>query len=229
MSATRRTLEAEDWTALTLIAITILLILASRWISPSFGSWKQAMAILVLSSFAMVVAFGQQMVILIGGLDLSVAAVMTLGGILTFGWIGDSAIALAWGVPAVLLITAAIGALNGIGVALLRIPAFIMTLATGIILYSATLGITNGAPRGQGSPLLSTLFVPGALGAPPVIYLMVVIAVLGSMLQRRTAFGRRVYAIGANPDAAYIAGVPVRTVTVLCYTISGAAAGFAGI
>jgi ribose transport system permease protein len=228
-TSTDRWLSGEDWTALTLFAITVLLILGSRWISPSFGSWNQALAILVLSSFAMVVAFGQQMVILIGGLDLSVASVMTLGGILTFSWIGGAPAALLWGGPAVLLITALVGTVNGVGVALLRIPAFIMTLAMGIIVYSALFGITRGAPRGQASPVLSTLFTSNVLGVPPVVYLMIVITVLGSLLQRRTAFGRRVFAVGTNPDAAYIAGLPVQMVTILCYTISGAAAGCAGM
>lgn len=224
-----RRLSGEDWTAVTLFAITILLIFASRWISPSFGGWNQVMAIIVLSSFVIVVAFGQQMVILIGGLDLSVASVMTLGGILTFSWVGGSPMALVWGLPAVLLLTGLVGTVNGIGVALLRIPSFIMTLAMGIIVYGAALGITGGAPRGQASPLLSSLFTSSVLGVPPVIHLMIVITVLGSLLQRRTAFGRRVFALGTNPDAAYIAGLPVRVVTILCYTISGAAAGFAGI
>ena len=77
--------------------------------------------------------------------------------------------------------------------------------------------------------LLVSVFAGTWLGIPPIIYLMAVLTILGSLLQRRTAFGRMLYAIGTSPDAAYIAGLPVTRVTILCYTISGAAAGFAGI
>jgi ribose transport system permease protein len=227
--ANMRRLGREDLTALALFAIAALLILASGWISPSLGSWSQARAILVVSTFVMVVGFGQQMVILIGGLDLAVPSVMTLGAILLFSYIGGASLALIWGVPLVLLITASIGAMNGVCIALLRIPPFIMTLAMGIILSGAMLGITGGAPRGTVSPLLVRLFADEWLGVPLIVYMMVCLTVLVSVLQRRTAFGRMLYAIGTSPDAAYIAGLPVKRVIILCYAISGAAAGLAGI
>lgn len=225
----RRGLGSEIWTAIALLVLTAVLILASRWVSPSFGGWDQAKAILVLSSFVVVVAFGQQMVILTGGLDLSIASVMTIGGVLAFAWIGGSSVALIWGVPLILLLTAGIGALNGVGVVMLSVPPFIMTLAMGIIVYGAALGITGGTPRGQASPMLSALFTSSALGVPLVIYVMTALAVLGSVLQTGTGFGRRLYAVGTNPAAAYIAGLPVRRITFLTYAISGASAGLAGI
>jgi len=227
--ARRGGMGSETWTALALMVMTALLILASRWISPSFGGWNQAKAILVLSSFVIVVAFGQQMVIVSGGLDLSIASVMTIGGVLAYAWIGSSNVALIWGVPLILLLTGAIGALNGFGVMVLSVPPFIMTLAMGIIVYGVTLGVTGGTPAGQPSPALSALFTSSVLGVPLVIYLMVVLAVLGNMLQTGTVFGRRLYAVGTNPAAAYIAGLPVRRITILTYAISGASAGFAGI
>ena len=222
-------LGGDMWTAIALFGLTALLILSSRWISPGFGGWNQAQAILVLSSFVIVVSFGQQMVILTGGLDLSIASVMTMGGVLAFSWIGASSTALIWGIPLVLALTGAIGALNGIGVVVLRVPPFIMTLAMGIIVYGATLGITGGTPRGQASPLLSALFTSSVFGVPLVIYLMAVIAFLGTLLQVGTGFGRRLYAVGTNPAAAYIAGLPVRALTLATYAISGVSAGLAGI
>jgi ribose transport system permease protein len=224
-----RRLSTEDLTALALFAITALLIVASAWISPNLGSWSQTRAILVLSTFVLVIGFGQQTVILTGGLDLSVSAVMTLGAVLLFSCIGGSSMALIWGVPLVLLITGLIGAVSGACIALLRIPSFIMTLAIGIILGSAMLGATGGAPRGTVSPVLIGLFAREWFGAPPIVYLMICFTLLASFLQRRTAFGRMVHAIGTSRDAAYIAGLPVKRVTVLCYTVSGGSAGFAGI
>ena len=224
-----RGLIGEFATAFVLFAISAGLIVGSRAISPAFGTWNQALAILVLSSVVMAVAFGQQMVILIGGLDLSVGSVMSLGGVLLFGWLEFSTTALLWGTVAVLTLTGLIGAVNGIGVAFLRIPPFIMTLAMGIIVYSAALGITGGSPSGRPSPQLTALFAERILGVPPVIYLMAAFTVLATVLQARSAFGRMVYALGTNPAAAFIAGLPIRTITIACYALSGAAAGFAGI
>jgi ribose transport system permease protein len=225
----RRRIGGDVWTVIALFAVTIVMIMASRLISPSFGSWEQARAILVLTSFVMVIAFGQQSVILLGGLDLSVASVMTLGGILTFSWIGASGPALIWGIPAVLLVTGLVGAVNGLGITFFRVPPFIMTLAMGIIVYSAALGITGGTPSGQAVPLLNALFSHRVAGVPWVILLMVVFAIIGTLLQQATPFGRHLYAIGTSPQAAVIAGMPVRRIVILTYAMSGASAGIAGI
>ncbi|HTJ95374.1 MAG TPA: ABC transporter permease [Pararobbsia sp.] len=216
-------------TAIALLAISFVLIVASRVLGPNFGSWSQMRAILVISSFLMVVAFGQQMVILLGGLDLSVASMMTLGGVLAFKWVGGSPESgVVWGVPAILLITAALGACSGIGVSLVKIPPFIMTLAMGVILYGVTLGFTQGTPTGQPSAALSSLFASTSFGTP-ILYLMVLGTAAGCFLQTRTSFGRKVYALGTNPTAAYVAGLPVHRLTVSVYAISGASAGLAGI
>lgn len=224
-----RPLGIEDTTTVTLFALTALIIVGSRWINPALGTWSMFTSIAILATFVIVVAFGQQTVILISGLDLSVGTVMTLGAVLMFNVVGGATSDLVWGVPAVVLLTAGIGMLNGIGVALLRVPSFVMTLATGIILSSALLGVTGGAPNGTVSPLLVALFTTKWLGIPPILYLLVCLVALVTLMQRRTAFGRLIYAVGTNRDAAYIAGVPVHRVTILCYTISGAAAGLAGI
>ena len=221
-------IEREIRTAILLLALSVVIVLASRVLGPGFGTLRQMQAILVIASFTMVVTFGQQMVILVGGLDLSVGSVVTLGGVLAYHWIGTSVWSLLWGIPLVLLLTGAAGALSGLGVTLLRIPPFIMTLAMGIIIYGVVLGVTGGLPRGQASPALGWLFHSGPVG-PPMIYLMVIATVVGTLLQTRTPFGRRVYALGSNPRAAYVAALPVHRLTVICYAIGTASAGAAGI
>ena len=224
----RRWLERDLATALALLAISLALVTGARVLGPGFGSLAQIKAILVISSFVAVVSFGQQIVVIVGGLDLSVASMMTLGGVLTFGWVGSSGPALLWGVPAILAITGAIGAVSGAGVAWLRIPSFIMTLAMGIILYSVTLGFTQGTPQGAPSPLLAALFKPSRFGVP-VLYVMAVGTLAGCLVQTRTRFGRRLYALGTNPRAAFVAALPVHALTVAAYALSGASAGLAGI
>ncbi len=221
-------LNREVKTALILFLVSALLIAASRVLGPGFGSLQQIRAILIISSFLMVVAFGQQMVVLIGGLDLSVASMVTLGGVLAFNWVGSSLFGVVWGVPAILLVAAAIGACSGIGVSILRIPPFIMTLAMGVILYGVTLGFTQGVPAGAASPYLGALFAPTGFGAP-ILYLMVVATLAGWFLQVRTTFGRKLYALGTNPTAAYVAALPVRRLVITTYAISGASAALAGV
>lgn len=214
---------------LAVFAISAVLILASRAISPAFGGWGETRAVLVLSSFVIAVGFGQGLVILLGGLDLSVASVMTFGGILTFSWIGASWSALIWGLPAILLVTALVGAINGLGITLLRVPPFIMTLAVGIIVYSICLGFTAGTPNGQASPILSAIYTQHVLGVPVIVYLMGVAALLGHLIQSQTPFGRKLHAIGTSEAAAYIAGLGVRRLTIATYAVAGACSGLAGI
>lgn len=225
----RARLGGDDKTALALLALTAVLILSSGSISPALGSWSQVRATLVLSTFVMLVGFGQQTVMLTGGLDLSVPSIVTLGAVALFSWVGPDPAALVPGVPAVLALCGAIGALNGLFVALLRVPPFIMTLAMGMIVSSALLGLTGGSPRGEAAPAVVALFAGAWFGVPPIVYLMAVFTALAVVCQRATAFGRMVYAIGTSPDAARIAGLPVARVTVLCYAVSGAAAGAAGV
>ena len=114
---TRRTgrIRSETISTAAIFALAILLIFASRFVSPALGSWDQVDTIITLASFLIVVAFGQGLVILVGGLDLSVASVITLGGVLATTWNGS--LGSEWVlIPAVLLICACVGALNAIGV-----------------------------------------------------------------------------------------------------------------
>jgi ribose transport system permease protein len=222
-------MKDSETTALALFVLTALLILASGWISPSLGSWDQVRATLVLSTFVMLVGFGQQTVMLTGGLDLSVPSLVTLGAVAMFSGVGAASADLWWGVPAVLALCAAIGAINGVCVAVLRVPPFIMTLAMGMIVSSSLLGITGGSPQGEAAPALVALFASDGRSLPSIVYLMGLFTAGVMFWQRRSVFGRLVYAIGTSAEAARLAGLPVARVTVSCYAISGAAAGAAGV
>ena len=103
-----------------------------------------------------------------------------------------------------------------------------MTLAMGVILYGVTLGFTQGTPAGLPSNVLSSLFASTAVGTP-ILYLMVIGTAAGCFLQMRTSFGHKLYALGTNPTAAYVAALPVHRLTVATYAISGMSAGLAGI
>lgn len=219
----------ETVNGILVFGLSVLLILGSRFVSPALGSWSQVLTVLTLASFLIVLSFGQGLVILVGGLDLSIPALITLGGVLTTTWVGSGNPAGWYLLPTILVVCGLVGAFNGFGVTVLRIPPFIMTMATSIILASAALGYTSGTPRGASPEVLTALMKTTWLGVPAVVYFVVLFAAGGWLLQSRTVLGRRLYAVGANAEAARVAGVSVGSVTTLAYVVSAACAGFVGM
>ncbi|MFC6949519.1 ABC transporter permease [Paraburkholderia dipogonis] len=135
----------ETVSAIGIFVVCAVSLSLSRLINPEFGSLRQLQTILTLASFLIVVSYGQGLTVLIGGLDLSIPSVITLGGVLTAAWMSTlSSTGVWWQIPVVLTVCAAIGGINGLGITVFRIPAFIMTLASGIIVYSLCLGATGG-------------------------------------------------------------------------------------
>jgi len=215
---------------LGVFALTAVLFVLSGFIAPALLSGPSLRTIGVLSSFVIIASFGQGIVILSGGLDLSIGSIITLGGVLLGAWVPQSNVGLWWAVPAILVIGFAFGAFNGFGVTVLRIPAFVMTLATGIIVQSAVLEYTKGAPQATAAPqLIADLIDSKWWGIPIIIYFVFVFIVIASLLENMSSFGRLVHAIGANPKAGVVAGLRSNCVTIGCYAISGFCAALCGI
>ncbi|MEA2526200.1 MAG: ribose transport system permease protein [Thermomicrobiales bacterium] len=213
------------------VLIGLLLVVAAVR-TPSFvtpGSLRQQ---LVLASYLAIIAGGQTLVILSGGIDLSVAWNLNFSAILMTQTAAGSHEAgrVTWAVSLALLAAAAVGFVNGLGVAYLRIPSLVMTLGMNAVLAGLTLVYTNGSPQGLAPPFAKSLAVGRLAGQVPyalVFWLAFTVALI--FLLRRTVFGRRLYAVGNNPQAAYLSGVPVRRVLVAAYTLCGLCAGLAGI
>lgn len=225
-----RRLDRGTVNALVVFGLSIALVVASRLISPALGSWSQVLTILTLASFLVVLSFGQGLVILVGGLDLSVPALITLGGVLTTSWAGSDAGVLTLPILALVLgVCALVGLVNGVGVVLLKVPPFIMTMATSITVASVALGFTSGTPRGASPAILLDLMKTSLAGVPVVVFFLAGFAVLGWIVQGHTVFGRQLFAVGTSREAARIAGVPVGRVEMLPYAISAVCAGFVGM
>jgi len=216
-------------TVATIYGLVVVMILASRLISPSFGGLSQFETILYLSSFLVFCAFGQGLVILVRGLDLSIASVITVGGVLSASLMDGGNDGLLFVIPTILLLCALIGAVNGIGVTLFNVPPFIMTMSVGIIVYSLSLGFTGGTPRGFPAPALNGFMQSRFLGIPWPIYLLLGFAALGTVLQSFSSYGRKLTAVGNNPEAAYVAGLARRRLITSAYVISAVCAGLTGI
>jgi len=215
--------------ALTLIAGLLLL---GEALSPGFASGQQILRLLIVAALLGIVAAGQNLVILGGreGIDLSVGGVVSLsaiiGGNLMNG--ADSGI-----LPAILGCIAAgavIGLFNGLGVTLLRIPPLVMTLGMLGVLQGLLVVIRNGIPSGRAAPGLSQFVTqPFLFGLPGIIWLWVAIGLLMAFMLGRTVFGHRIYAIGSNEQAAFMAGVPVKRTRIALFMLSGAFAAVAGM
>ncbi len=205
-----------------------LLCLALALLSDAFFTLGNVLNVLRQTSLLFLMASGLTLVILTAGLDLSVGANIALSACMAATVIKgtDS----AWlGVLAGLGCGALIGFLNGVLVTTLRIPSFIATygmmwMLTGVTYYYMGGETIHGFPpsfRQVGSGYI--------FGVPAPVYVMVLFLLIGTLFAQRTVWGQQIYAIGANPVAAQLSGVPVERRLRLVYTVSGAMAGLASL
>lgn len=222
---------AQGKTVIGVYVFLLILILASRFVSPSFGSLSFTKTVVVLSAFTIVASFGQYIVVVTGGLDLSIPGVMSTGGLLITGLSLGQNSRLWWAIPLVLGVGFLIGAANGLGVVYLKVSPVIMTLAANVILGGVILVYTDGTPRGSAPPFLVELIQGRMFGGalPKVVVGLVVFMIVGTIIMNQTSFGRRVYAVGSNPRVAYLSGVRVNLILILVYAISGFCAALAGM
>jgi ribose transport system permease protein len=186
---------------------------------------------LVLASFLGIAAAGQTLVILTGGIDLSLAWNLNFSAILMtqIANSSDEPGRLTWAIAVALFSSVCVGLVNGIGVAFLRIPSLVMTLGMNAVLLGLTLVYTSGTPQGTAPGVIIDLATGRIAGIPWAILLWIAVSGILIFLLRRTVYGRQLYAIGNNPRASYLSGVPVRGVLVASYTIAGLLAGITGL
>ncbi len=211
--------------------IGLLLIVAVISImSPNFLTLHNLLNVLRQVSINALIAFGMTFVILTGGIDLSVGSILALTGAVTASFMAggmDPLLAMFLG----LLLGAILGAINGIIIAKGHVAPFIATLATMTIYRGLTLVYTEGKPiSGLGDSLSFQLLGKGyLLGIPvPVVTMIFAFAVLYFIL-KKTTFGRRVYAVGGNEEAARLSGISVDRIKIYVYSLTGALAALAAL
>ncbi|RWA74936.1 MAG: ABC transporter permease [Mesorhizobium sp.] len=213
---------------LTLAIVAAVWIVAS-FVSRGFGAYGHLRYLVELGAVIGLVAAGQTFVVIAGGIDLSVAAIVTVSAISLplLSWQADPT-GLA-SVLAVLALTTAIGVVNGLGVALLRVHPMIMTLAMATFLQGLLIIIAGGSAVTAENPLVHWLGNARPAGIPAGILLWLAVSVIVLTVMHATPFGARIFAMGANPLAASLSGVPVTSTTLTVYGISGFTAGLAGV
>lgn len=198
-------------------------------ITPTFATPNNLAELLQRSVFLVLMAMGQMLVLVSGGFDLSVAAVVSFISIVsaqtmvrTFAGSGNELAAVLVSLALTLLVGGIIGLVNGMGVALLKINAFIVTLAAATILGGLTIIVSGGVTVSGMPPLFARGFASdGPLGISWLVYLTIPVVIAMFFLTNNSVFGAHLYALGDNPIAARLAGIPVRRVTIIAYVLGG--------
>ena len=182
-------------------------------------------------TFVAIIALGQTLVIITGGIDLSVGSVLCLVS-MVMGVVMQDGNSIYVGIGAALLVAAAVGLFEGVLIAYLGMPPFVVTLGMLSIARSLAMVVSNNTVVFQFGPDQAKLLALGGGStfgvSNPVIY-MIILALLTGFVLRWTGFGRHIFAIGGNEPAAILTGVRVRQIKVAVYMISALSAGVAGI
>nr|WP_298101798.1 ABC transporter permease [uncultured Shinella sp.] len=213
---------------LTFVLVALVWLVAGLTLR-GFGAYGHLRYLLELAAVIGIAAAGQTLVILMGGIDLSVGAIITVTAILL------PLISPAWdptglvGIALALAIATGIGFLNGAGAAYLRVPPIIMTLAMATFLQGLLVVVAGGSAVTVSNPAVILLGQARPLGVPSGVLLWLAVSAVVLALIHRMPIGARFLAIGANPLAARLSGVSLTRNTLILYALSGFFAGLAGI
>ncbi len=225
-SGTRGLVRVASRNSIFLVLLGLVLICGA--VSPSFLKPQNLGNLLSQLAPLGIVVIGQTFVILVRGLDLSVASIMATAAVAATSFSGkasDAAPVLLLG----LFIGAATGLVNGFLVTKRQVSPFLATLATMIVLQGVRFAWTHGAPSGSVPPIFRTLGAGSAHGVPYNIVALLAVATVFVLLLHKTTFGRRIYITGGNPVTARLVGIDADRVTIACYVISGVLAALAGL
>jgi len=228
IAAPRFALSGDVMQMLYRVLAVVLLSAILAMLSDVFLTANNILNVLRQTALLFLMASGLTLVILTAGLDLSIGANVALSGCLAASVIKLTGAPLA-GVGVGILCGTMVGLANGVLVTALRIPSFIATygmmwMLTGVTYYYMGGETIHGFPAGFRQLGSGYLF-----GVPTPVYVMVLFLAIGALFAQRTIWGQQIYAIGANPVAARLSGVPVERRLVLVYTVSGAMAGLASL
>jgi ribose/xylose/arabinose/galactoside ABC-type transport system permease subunit len=197
--------------------------------APRFFRYQNLVNILLQVSLLGLMSMGMAVVMIAGGIDLSLPANMAIGAVLGAiymksggNWIVSCFIMVAVGIV--------VGLINGIAVSRLKMIPFVVTLAMMTVLSGSAVWLTNSLSISQiSNSFLSVFDAAPIFGIPMTIWVAAAVTVAATVLMRSTVFGRWVYAVGLNSRAARVAGVPVERVVLISYVISGLMAGLTSI
>lgn len=223
----------EQLSRLAPLAVLVVLFVIGSIVVNGFTSSANVSSILVLGTFLGVAAAGQTLVVIVGGIDLSIAATIGFGEVAMTVLYGQG-----YAVWEVLLLLAGcavvIGVVNGGLVSMFRVPPLIVSLGVGFMVEGAVLiwtsgGLAQGKTPSEFARMASVASTIGPIPIPPVVLIWLGLGAVVLVIQRFTTFGRQLYALGSNPEAAHFALVPRNQVWIAAYVTSAAAGLLAGV
>ena len=210
------------------VLILLVICVFATILSPSFLSVKNLFNVFQQITVAGIVGCGMTFVILTGGIDLSVGSILGLSGVLASGVLastGNTAAAVAVS----LVVGVACGAVNGFFVSVCGIPPFISTLGMMTLLRGVILVYTKGSPIPIKSDAYKFFGKGSIAGIPVPVIILIIVFLLAHYILTQTSYGRSVYAVGGNREAARLSGIRVKTSEFLVYTLNGLMCGMAGL
>lgn len=213
-----------------LVWVLLVMVVAATAVNQAFISPFNLVNVARQMALFGIVSIGMTMVILTAGIDLSVGSVVAVAAVICALML-DAGMPVPLVVIAGLAIGAACGAINGAGITLGKVPPFIMTLGMMVIGRGSAMTISGGHPVHfrEASASFSWLGQGILLGIPVPVWVFALVALLAWFVLRFTAFGRNIYAVGSNPEAARLSGINVRLTIFLVYVISGFLAGLTAL
>jgi ribose transport system permease protein len=213
--------------------LTLLVLLALMWILLAFGTrsfWTYNNITNLLRQGAMtaILSIGETFVIITGGIDLSVGAIVGFTSVI-IAWLLTHGFPIWIAVVLTLAIGVAIGTFHAFGVTRLGLPPFIMTLATLTALRGIGLLITNGATISVTNDQFTGFSRGNFLFVPNLFWMVIIVAVPGYIFLHQTRFGRYLFAVGSNKEATRLSGVNTTRILYVAYIVSATCAAFVGI
>ena len=223
-----------SWQRIAEYVIVVAIVIETvvfAFIAPQFFSFNNLINVALSIAITGIMAVGMTAVILTGGIDLSVGSVAALSGVVAamIAADGGGTGAVLGGAIAALCIGLAVGLFNGVMVAQFRVPPFVTTLAMLTICRGLAFIVTGGRSIGDLPASFEFLGKKRLAGVPVPVILMLMVFAAGWFVLKRMTFGRYVYAVGGNREAAYLAGVNTKRVTLLVYVLNGLLVGLAGL
>lgn len=212
----------------SIVLATALYMIVVACVNPVFISVNNLSNVLKTMGYTLITVVGMSLVLITGGLDLSVGSTLALGGIIT-GMACNAGVPLAAAILLGVLTGTLIGALNGFIIVRAKIPPLIVTLGMQYIVRGMVSVLTQGVPIYPLPKSLTSIDPARLLGIPTVVVVALLMALLGHVALSRTPFGRSVYALGGNEEAARISGINCKRTKMMVYVITGSLAALAGV
>ncbi|MDB5563352.1 MAG: transporter permease [Hyphomicrobiales bacterium] len=215
----------------TAFGCIVLLLLIGSVYSSNFLSPEYLLQQLKVASFLGIIATGMMIVVLMGQIDLSVPWVVTVGAMMSAAAASYGVVGETLAIPFGILCGVALGLVSGFGVAYLRIPSMIVTLAVNAVAQGLMVVYTGGFSPQDTATFAMRFLATGTtiLGIPNALIVWAITGALVIFLLSRTIFGRAVYAIGNRERAAYLSGVATQRIVLLAFAISGGLSAFGGV